>query len=57
MGNDKLQDVLQREKRNAVKGLYACLAKYGFSFADEESGKIIDGTHELYAKEVESEGV
>lgn len=31
-----------------LKKLYFCLALYGFSFAEEESVSLMDGTHDLY---------
>lgn len=37
------------DNAETLKKLYSCLALYGFSFAEEESVSLMDGTHAVYA--------
>ncbi len=37
------------DNAETLKKLYSCLTLYGFSFAEEESVSLMDGTHAVYA--------
>lgn len=41
----------KEETGKAVMAITKALSEYGFSYSDDEQNKIMDGTHELYAKE------
>lgn len=43
----------KEESAETLKMYYKCLKVYGYSWPDEESVRLIDGEHELYAKDKE----
>lgn len=40
----------KQDTGKAVTAITEALGEYGFSYADEEQNKVLDGTHELYTK-------